>query len=223
MSQVQKIDQFAPKPRRKRADQSPLFPLLPWEYYERDTVTVAQALVGQILVHQTRAGAAGGRIVEVEAYLGNEDPASHAYRGLTLRNRAMFGAPGTVYVYFTYGMHYCLNVVTEPPGIPGAVLIRALEPLYGIPLMRRRRRMEQIKNLARGPGRLSQALAVNLKHNGADLTSGNLVILDSETDSLRIGVSGRIGIRQGREKPLRFYLMGSPYVSHPQSKPTRAP
>lgn len=183
------------------------------EYYEQDTATVARNLVGKILLHRTRSGETGGRIVEVEAYLGPDDPASHAYRGPTPRNHPMFGEPGRAYVYFTYGMHYCLNVVTEPIGIPGAVLIRALEPTCGIPLMRRRRRIDRLEDLARGPGRLTQALGVNLKHNGADLISGKLMITDGGDDCLPLGVSGRIGIRQGREKPLRFYLVNNPFVS----------
>ena len=185
------------------------------DFYKRDTPSVARDLVGKILLHRTRAGAAGGRIVEVEAYLGRMDPASHAYSGLTPRNSPMFGTPGKAYVYFTYGMHYCVNVVTEPEGIPGAILIRALEPLFGIPLMQRRRRTQRIQDLARGPARLTQALGISLKQNEADLTSGALFITDNGEQVPSLVVSGRIGIRKACELPLRFYLPDNPFVSRP--------
>ncbi|MBI3014009.1 MAG: DNA-3-methyladenine glycosylase [Candidatus Tectomicrobia bacterium] len=201
---------------RRRGDSANWGLPLQRDFYERDTPTVARDLVGKILLHRTRAGAAGGRIVEVEAYLGSTDSASHAYRGLTPRNRPMFGTPGTVYVYFTYGMHYCMNVVTEPEGVPGAILIRALEPLFGVPLMQRRRGVKQILDLARGPARLTQALGINLTQNEADLTSEILFITDNGEKSPPLGVSGRIGIRTARELPLRFYLLGSPFVSRPE-------
>jgi DNA-3-methyladenine glycosylase len=184
-------------------------------FYERPAMDVARDLLGKILVH----GQMAGRIVEVEAYLGGQDQAAHAYRGLTQRTRVLFGPPGHAYVYLVYGMYYCLNVVAEPEGAPGCVLIRALEPLTGIALMRRRRpAARSVENLAAGPGRLTLALGITRRHNGADLTQGPLTIRRLLTEeSFQVGVTPRIGIRQAKDLPLRFLIAGSGFVSRPRS------
>lgn len=151
-------------------------------------------------------------IVEAEAYRGPRDPASHAYR-MTPRSRIMWGRPGTAYVYFTYGNHYCLNVVTEREGLAGAVLFRALEPLEGLDLIARRRGSADIRRMAAGPGRLTRAMGIGLQHNGADLTDGPLYIVHGRRAPLRIKTGPRIGIRFATDRPWRFYLDGHPSVS----------
>jgi DNA-3-methyladenine glycosylase len=186
-------------------------PILPRSFYARPTVEVARALLGQILVH----GATAGRIVETEAYLGRDDLAAHASRGITPRTRVIFGPPGHAYVYFIYGRYECLNLVTEPDGTPGCVLIRALEPLAGIALMQRRRpAARRVEELAAGPARLTMALGITRAHNGADLTRGSLVVREPiEMKEFTVDVTPRIGIRQGAERPLRFLVRASPFVS----------
>src|SRR5262249_49910509 len=146
-------------------------------FYARPTRQVAQDLLGSVLVHQLGATTLAGRIVETEAYLGLEDLAAHASRGLTARTRVLFGPPGHAYVYLIYGMYECLNLVAEPDGQPGCVLIRALEPLGGIEEMRRRRpAARRLEDLASGPGKLTLALGISRRHNGQDLTRGQLVV-----------------------------------------------
>ena len=188
---------------------------LPREFYSRFTPAVAKDLLNRNLVRRLGGLCLEGKIVEVEAYRGSDDPASHAYRGRTSRNSVMFGKPGVAYVYFTYGMHYCLNVVTEKEGVPGAVLIRALEPLRGIEAMKKRRRTSELGTLANGPARLTQAMAITRKLNGIDMTvPGELFVsAASPNPRPRIVASTRIGIRLGREKPWRFYTEGNAYVS----------
>lgn len=182
-------------------------------FYSRPTVEVAQSLLGKILVH----GLTAGRIVEVEAYLGRDDRAAHAWRGLTPRTKVLFGPPGHAYVYLIYGMYECLNLVAEPEGSPGCVLIRALEPLAGIELMRRRRGWKlPLTALASGPGKLTQAMGITRKLNGADLTRGPLTVRRwRDEPPLRIGTSPRIGIRHAQDWPLRFFVQGCPFVSRP--------
>ena len=164
-------------------------------------------------------GATSGRIVETEAYLGPqsglEDRAAHSWRGVTPRTRVIFGAPGHAYVYLIYGMYECLNVVAEPEGIAGCVLIRAVEPVAGIARMRLRRPTASgIEKLANGPGKLTLALGITRRHNGADLISGPLTIHPPERpERLRIGVSPRIGIKPSADLPLRFFIEGNRFVS----------
>jgi DNA-3-methyladenine glycosylase len=184
-------------------------------FYERPTLDVARDLLGQVLVSETPQGPTTGRIVETEAYLGADDPASHAARLRTGRVEAMWGEPGIAYVYRSYGIHAMLNVVTEPCGATGAVLIRALEPMIGIDLMRIRRGLdlEEKRLLCSGPGKLCQALAIGLDLHGIDLvTSDRLWIAPGESPS-NVSTSGRIGIARGQAHPWRFWITGSPHVS----------
>ena len=197
---------------------------LPRAFYGRDPVTVAGAVLGRLLVHDSPRGRVSGRIVEAEAYRGADDPASHAYRGPTPRNATMFGAPGHAYVYFTYGMHHCLNLVTGVPGKGSAVLVRALEPVEGIELMRDRRGVTDTLRLARGPGNVACALGLTRAHDGLDLTSGALWISDLPPRRGRHPVTRgpRIGIRVGLDRDWRRYLRGHPCVSTPRGAPPAA-
>ena len=174
---------------------------------------MARDLPGCVLVHATPEGRVVGRLVEVEAYLGPRDPASHAYRR-TARSEVMWGPPGTAYVYRSYGVHACLNVVTEPLGRPGAVLLRAVEPMEGIALMQRRRRTTAARQLGSGPGRLTQAMGITLAHNGADLVTGPLYLARGARDG-SVAATPRIGISVATERRWRFVLRGSPFLSRP--------
>jgi len=185
---------------------------LPREFFSRDSVSVARDLLGHFLVHETPEGRCVGRIVETEAYGGEDDPASHA-RVRTPRSEVMWGAPGTAYVYFIYGNHHCLNVVTEPEGIPGAVLIRALEPLEGITGMQRRRGVGKLTLLTSGPGRLTQAMGITLAHNRWDLTRPPLYIADGSPGALEVLAAPRVGVIAARDRLWRFYIRGNPFVS----------
>jgi len=187
-------------------------------FYARDSLTVARAVIGRLLVRDAPEGRVAGRIVEAEAYRGARDPASHAYRGRTPRNATMFGEPGHAYVYFTYGMHHCLNLVTAHAGTPSAVLVRALEPVAGIELMRARRGVEAIEVLARGPGNVARALGLTLEHDGLDLARGPLWLSDlvPRRAGHRVARGPRIGIRVAAERPWRFFLEGHPCVTAPR-------
>lgn len=188
---------------------------LPAAFYVRDTVTVALDLLGKRLVRATRWGRVEGKIVEVEAYLATGDPACHAARGLTPKNAVMFGAAGLLYVYAIHARH-CLNVVTEQRGVGTAVLIRALEPLVGLPVMQRQRQRENLLDLTRGPGRLCEALAVDRRLNGWNLTRGQRIWIcpDSESESPpTILASPRIGISSAQDALLRFFLADNRFVS----------
>lgn len=185
-------------------------PALPRSFYSRPTVEVARDLLGKLLVH---AGCAG-RIVEVEAYLGEQDRAAHAWRGRTQRTSVLYGPPGHAYVYLIYGMYECLNLVAEPPGSPGCVLLRALEPVLGLEAMRRVRPHERRpEKLCSGPGKLTLAMGINRQHYGADVTRGRLTVRDWTPPAETIGISGRIGIRHCADWPLRFFLQNNPSVS----------
>ena len=186
-------------------------------FYNRDTRIVAQELLGKFLVRRTPKEDITAKIVEVEAYRGSDDPASHAYKGETPRNRLMFGKPGIAYVYFIYGNHHCLNVTTEPEGVPGAVLIRAIKIVDGMALARKNRRVDSLVNLSNGPGKLTKALNISKIHNGIDLANPDeLFICDSEiVESFEMATSRRIGVKAGSEKPWRFYMKKSKFISKP--------
>lgn len=190
-------------------------PQLPREFFGGPTREVARRLLGKFLLSSSPEGVAGGRIVETEAYLSEDDPGCHAARGKTARNAPMFEQPGTIYVYRIYGMHVCLNLVTRPVGTPEAVLIRALEPLAGLELMRRRRGRPDVGALCSGPAKLCQALGVGLEHNRSEITAGGLRVLDIGDQPSGIVTTTRVGLGQGcgEELPLRFYLAGNAYIS----------
>ncbi len=185
-------------------------------FYSRSAPDVAEGLLGRILVRRDGSALLAGRIVEVEAYLGEEDPASHAYRGPTPRNAPMFGPAGTAYVYFSYGNHHCLNIVTGRVDEAGAVLIRAVEPVSGLKVMRSRRASaKRDVDLTSGPGKLCQAFGIDLSLNGVSMLKRDFFISSRRflRKGERIERSSRIGISQGREFDFRFYIAGSPYVS----------
>jgi DNA-3-methyladenine glycosylase len=187
--------------------------LLRREALPAGTVALARFLIGRIVVREMPEGLASGRIVETEGYLVG-DAASHAYRGMTLRNRSMFLAPGHAYVYLAYGTSFMLNITSEAAGIGEAVLIRALQPLAGIVVMERHRGTTALRDLARGPGRLAQALAIDRALDGHDMCQpGALWLGEDGEEAGEIGVSTRIGITKDADRPLRFYLRGSRFVS----------
>ncbi len=185
---------------------------LPREFYADHTLDIARSLLGQILVRVLPDGLAGGFIVEAEAYLEG-DPANHAFRGKTERNAPMFGPPGHAYVYSIHGRH-CLNVVTRPEGIAEAVLIRAIQPAFGVEAMRKLRPVEELTQLTSGPAKLCQALDIDLSLNGHDLLRPPLFIARGvDPRSLQIRSSPRIGVTANKEKPWRFFVDGNPFVS----------
>jgi DNA-3-methyladenine glycosylase len=186
-------------------------PILKRHFYANPAVQVARDLLGKVLVH----GPTAGIIVETEAYLGGEDLAAHSARGITDRTRVIFGPPGHAYIYFIYGMYECLNIVAEPEGQPGCVLIRALEPVAGIETMQKRRpAAHRLEDLASGPGKLTLAMAITRAHYGADLTRGPLVVREpAEHRKVEIEVTPRIGIRECADWPLRFLIRGNRFVS----------
>ena len=200
-------------------------PRLPRGFYARPTLDVTPELLGKVLVHRTGAGLTSGIIVEVEAYIGETDPACHAAPGLTKRNAPLYGPPGYSYVYLNYGVHYLVNVVTEPKGAPAAVLIRALEPLDGIELMRRRRMRSRTARytspprgipdhaLCRGPGNVTHAMGITLKDNRLDLLGDKLYIEDRGFRPDHITWSPRIGISVGTEHHWRCYADAHASVS----------
>lgn len=187
---------------------------LSFSFYARDTVLVARELLGKILQHKNGSGTMSGVIVETEAYLGFEDPASHAFNGITPRNRPMFEEPGHAYVYFIYGNHYCFNVVAHIPNTAGAILIRAIEPLEGVLIMQKHRRLTNIKNITNGPGKLAQAMNITKAHNGLDLTNGQLNIIEGASMQYEIKATPRIGIKQGTKQLFRFIIAGNCYLSN---------
>ncbi len=184
------------------------------ELRRRTTLEAARWLVGKVLVRRLDGARLAGRIVEVEAYHQDGDAACHAYGGQTRRNAVMFGRPGLLYVYFIYGMHYCMNVVTEREGVGAATLIRALEPLEGLAAMRRRRGAAvKTRDLANGPAKACQALAVDRAHDGLDLLADGEVWLEDGEAGGELVAATRIGISKSAELPWRFYLKNNPYVS----------
>jgi len=188
---------------------------LPKAFFARDTETVARELLGAILECRTDDGIASGRIVETEAYVGEHDLACHAAAGRTARTAPLYGAPGIAYVYFIYGVHWCVNAVTRPVDEPSAVLIRALEPVKGIDLMRQRRAAARRDiDLTNGPGKLCQALGITGAHNRLPLQKPPLRILSgSRVPDSGVAVTPRIGITQCVDWPLRWVIAGNPFVS----------
>lgn len=187
---------------------------LPAAFYDRPTEVVARELLGAILEHRTPEGMVRGRIVETEAYIGPEDPACHAAAGVTPRTRVLYGPPGRSYVYFIYGMYWCFNAVTREEGHGSAVLVRAVEPLAGQPLMHRRRKVRRDYELTNGPGKLCQAFAITDAQHDVRLDRGPLRLLrGDDVPDENVVVGPRIGIRKAADWPLRFYLRGSLFVS----------
>src|SRR5437016_1407091 len=181
-----------------------------------DTIELSRFLIGKVVVHELPAGRVSGRIVETEAYPPG-DPAGHHFRGPTPRIRSMYLAPGHVYVFFNYGNHFMLNVVSERPQTAAAILIRALEPLDGIEIMQRHRKTTELLDLTRGPGRLAQALQIDRRHDGVDLCADEKLWLGAIDHPVgRIGKSVRIGITRAADKLLRFFERSNPFVSGPR-------
>ncbi|HEY8475248.1 MAG TPA: DNA-3-methyladenine glycosylase [Chloroflexota bacterium] len=212
------FSQFQSEP-GARPDRADGHPILDEAFFRRPTLVVARDLIGATLVHETPDGVVAGVIVETEAYPVG-DPASHAFRGRTARNAAMFGPPGRAYVYRCYGVHWCFNVVTEDEGVGAGVLVRALQPLWGLASMRARRGEVPDRDLCRGPGRLTRALGIDDRHDGWDLMGSTPLRLVGPIPQLPVVAAPRVGIRAAREAPYRFLVVGSPYVSVP---PPRAP
>ena len=182
-----------------------------------DTAALARFLIGKVVVRETPEGVISGMIVETEAYVVG-DAAGHAYRGMTPRTRSLFLATGHAYIYLSYGRSYMLNVSSEAAGTGAGVLIRALEPLEGVPIMRVNRGFPSLRDLARGPGRLAEALRIDRWADGLDLCQdGPLWLAHGDRDPGEIGQGGRIGLSKDADRPLRFYLRGSPFVSGPRS------
>lgn len=204
---------MSPAARESRERKTRRLPL-PAAFYDRPTEAVACDLLGAALEHRTPQGLVRGRIVETEAYLGPHDPACHAAAGLTNRTRTLHGAPGTAYVYFIYGMHWCFNAVTREEGHGSAVLIRAVEPVAGLELMRRRRGTRTDTLLTSGPSRLCAAFGIAGDQDGVRLDRGALRILagDAVPDE-QVVVTPRIGIRKAADWPLRFFIRGNAWVS----------
>jgi DNA-3-methyladenine glycosylase len=195
--------------------------ILPRTFFDRETELVARDLLGCVLECETREGKASGIIVETEAYLGEHDEACHAAVGRTARTDPLYGLPGTAYVYFIYGMYWCFNAVTRKEGLPSAVLVRALEPLTGVPLMRRRRtRAKSDRDLTNGPGKLCTALGIGQDFNGVSLQRGPLVIRTGrEYHGAEVAVTNRIGITRSADWPLWWMVKGNSFVS--RGLPTR--
>jgi len=182
------------------------------KFFKKPTLEIAKKLLGKYLVNETSEGKVVGKIVETEAYL-EDDEASHSFNGKTKRNEAMFGEAGNAYVYFTYGMYHCFNVVTNKKGVGEAVLIRALEPVEGVELMKKRRKVEGISKLCSGPAKLVMALGISKEHNGIGLLNGDLRVKDGEKVCKVIRCE-RVGISKNKDRKYRFYIEGNEFVSH---------
>jgi DNA-3-methyladenine glycosylase len=183
-------------------------------FFARPTLEVARDLLGRTLLVYGSGGFCGGRIVEAEAYIGEEDPACHAHRGRTPRNQVMYGPPGHAYVYFTYGNHWMLNFVTETDGFPAAVLIRAIEATTGLTRIRKRRpRAQREHDLTNGPGKLTAAMGITGRDNGVRLGEQRIAVGGRPSRGIQIVTSGRVGVSEGSDRPWRFFVRGNPWVS----------
>jgi DNA-3-methyladenine glycosylase len=190
-------------------------------FFDRPTLEVAEDLLDKLIVTQKKGEVCSGRIVETEAYLSEGDPACHAAGNITKRNSVMYGPAGTVYVYTIYGMHLCFNVVTEPEKVPAAVLIRAVEPVFGVNAMSKRRGTDKLRNLASGPGKLTQALGINIKDNNKCLNKSDIYILEGacagdfmgNTTRRETARSPRIGISRAKDLKYRFFIRDNNFVS----------
>jgi DNA-3-methyladenine glycosylase len=193
----------------------------PASFYNCDTELVSRDLLGAILVSESAEGVTAGRIVETEAYLGEHDPACHAAAGRTARTECLYGPPGTAYVYFIYGAHWCFNAVTRAEGLPSAVLVRALEPIEGIELMRERRHHPRAgRDLTNGPGKLCAALGITGTLNGVSLDEPPLMICrGTRVADADVAITARIGLTRAAEWPLRWIVTNNPYVSRTPSRP----
>jgi len=192
--------------------------ILPASFYSRSTLDVLENLVGMVLVRKSEDGLFSGIIVEAEAYRGEDDPASFAFRGRTKKSEMLYGPPGRAFVYLTYGKHYLLNVITERQDFPAAVLIRALEPLEGISIMKKRRKTESLLNLCSGPGKLCEAFGIDLALNGVSVYSSRSSLFIKEENGKEkrkkeLIWRPRIGIREGKDKLWRVYIKESPFIS----------
>lgn len=198
--------------------------VIPRPFYDRDPRGVSRDLLGKVLVRRVRKTRLAGRIVEVEAYLGEDDPAAHSSAGRTARNAVLFGPPGYAYIYFIYGNHYCLNVSCLPDGVAGGILFRALEPVEGIEEMARARgisveKPSDLRKLTSGPGRLAEAFGITRERdNGKDLTyaTSDLFIADDGFRPGQIQVTPRVGISKAADRPLRYLIAGNSFVSGPR-------
>lgn len=195
------------------------FKPLPRSFFERDTIEVAKNLLGKQLVRRTEDGVMVAKFVEVEAYLGESDPACHAYVGVTPRTAVFFGKAGVAYVFVIYGIYHCLNVITLPEPQAGCVLIRAVEPVSGSDLMKRNRQVNDEISLTNGPGKLTKSLLLDRSHTGIDMTDSEsgLLITEGENSDFDIEVTKRVGINKAKDELLRFYIKDNPFVSYPRN------
>lgn len=189
--------------------------ILPVSFYSLPTLKVVEDLIGMVLVRKSEEGTTSGVIVEAEAYKGEDDPASFASRGRTKKSEMLYGPAARAFVYLTYGIHFMLNVITERENYPAAVLIRAVEPLEGISLMKKRRGIDDLANLCSGPAKLCQAFAIDLSLNGISLSPPRspLIIEKRSTEKRELVWRPRVGIREGKEKLWRVYQKGNPFIS----------
>jgi len=182
------------------------------KFYSRNTKTVAKELLGKVLVHKTDEGICKGKIVETEAYLGYNDPGSIGFRKVKNIPKSLLKPPGHAFVYFTYGNHWMLNIIAKKKNVLGAILIRALEPLEGIEIMKMNRKINDIKNLTNGPGKLTKAFGIDKRHDGLDLTK-NILFIKNFNEKFDIVKTTRIGISKGQDLQLRFYINNNDFVS----------
>lgn len=210
---MRRTGKIAPEAYIKSAPVAVVVQRLGRAFFRGETTEVARRLLGTVLVRQMGQITLSGRVVETEAYGGANDPASHAFRGMGKRNAVMFGEEGHAYVYFTYGNHYCLNVVTRPAGIAGAVLLRALEPREGIEVMKANRGTSDLFNLTSGPGKLTKALSIDLELDGEDLVSSKRLYLTRGGRPAAIGASARVGVSKAVEREWRFFEVGNGFLS----------